>query len=233
MSSYDTSIFVTSTGTEVGKTVVSVLLIRLLRARVDSLGYYKPVASDCDDTIYGYRSPDEAAVIEGGRLPLEDVHADQRFDAPLSPDQAAAREGRSVDVPSAVERHEELMDRYDSLVVEGIGGVAVPLTPDRDVADLAARLGLPVVLVVSSGLGTISHTRTAVEHLRAAGAPPAGLILTPARGEEIETINLDHLRELYPDRPVELLPTFDPQNDDLGESARVGEQFLQSLGLIH
>ncbi len=233
MSEDPSSLFVTSTGTEIGKTVVSTLFVRILSGTDRSVGYFKPVASGCGETEYGYRSPDEVEVIRGTALPPDRVHAGARYDAPLSPDRAARREGESIELDPLLDGWERLRTRYDSVVVEGIGGVAVPFSPRADVADLAARVDVPTVLVVSSGLGTISHTRTAVGHLRDAGVPTAGILLTPARGEEIETVNRDHLREIYPDRPVELLAEFEPTADRLGGARDVGERFLRTLNLIH
>lgn len=233
MSADSSSLFVTSTGTEIGKTVVSSLFVRLLEEIGRTTGYFKPIASGCGETEHGYRSPDEVEVIRDTPLSPEQVHAEYRFDAPLSPDRAARREDRSIELEPVLERWDRLRDRYDSVVVEGIGGAAVPFSPRADVADLAERLGLPTVLVVAADLGTISHTRTAVGHLEEAGVRTAGIVLTPARGEEIEAINRDHLRELYPERPVELLPEFDPEADRLGEARDVGERFLRTLNLIH
>lgn len=235
MTDAPSSLFVTSTGTEIGKTVVSTLFVRLLKSSGRATGYFKPIASGCGETEHGYRSPDEVEVIRGSSLAPKQVHAEYRFDAPLSPDRAARRQDRSIELAPVMKRWGRLRDRYDSVVVEGIGGVAVPFTPGRDpvdVADLAARLELPTVLVVAAGLGTISHTRTAVSYLERAGVRTAGIVLTPARGEDIETVNRDHLRELYPERPVELLPECDPEADRSGDARAVGENILGTLGLI-
>lgn len=198
--------FVTSTGTEIGKTIVSTLLLMSLHDRYDSVGYCKPVASGCEDSSYGYRSPDEIEVLDRTELTPDDVHATYRFEAPLSPDKAAEREDRSIEPAQVREDWTRLKDEYRALVVEGIGGVAVPFTPDYDVADLAQDLDIPVVLVVASRLGTISHTRTAQSYLGSHDQAASGIILTPGTGEPIEKTNREHLRSFYPDRFVDLLP---------------------------
>lgn len=204
--------FVTSTGTEIGKTIASTLLVRSLLEDHGTVGYWKPVASGCAESPYGYRSPDEVEVLERTRLEEEDVHSTYRFGAPLSPDRAALREDRSIHPETLESDWENLRDRYEALVVEGIGGIAVPFTENYDVADLIAHLGIPVLVVVASRLGTISHTRTALHYLRSHGPDGDGILLTPGDGEPIETTNRDHLREFFPDHFVDLLPRLDPEN---------------------
>lgn len=205
--------FVTSTGTEIGKTLVSALMIRSLHRDHETVGYWKPVASDCEDSAYGYRSPDEVEVLDHTPLKEEDVHSTFRFDAPLSPDRAALREDRSIDPNRLESEWEDLHDRYEGLVVEGIGGIAVPFTQDYDVADLIAHLEIPVLVVVASRLGTISHTRTTLDYLRSHGPEGDGILLTPADGESIERTNRDHLREFFPEHFVDLLPRLDLENE--------------------
>lgn len=207
--------FVTSTGTEIGKTFVSCLLLRSLRNQYDSIGYWKPVASGCEETEYGYRSPDEVEVLDRTELSPEEVHATYRFDAPLSPDKAAEREERFIQPGRLREEWIDIQNDYRALVVEGIGGVAVPFTPDYDVADLAQDLEIPVLLVVASRLGTISHTRTAQSYLRTHDSGASGILLTPSTGEPIEQTNREHLRSFYPDRFVELLPELDLKSPEV------------------
>lgn len=211
------SFFVTSSGTEIGKTVVSTLLVQSLSADYESLGYWKPVASGCESGSYGYRSPDEVEVIKNTSLNSDDVHASCRFDAPLSPDKAAARESRQIHPDEVLTEWGHLQNQYDALVVEGIGGVAVPFTQDYDVTNLAADLSIPTLLVVSTKLGTISYTRTARSYLEDHDVPCNGILLTPAIGESIESTNRNHLRSFFPDHFVELLPDID-REDDSAES---------------
>jgi len=206
--------FVTSTGTEIGKTIVSCLLLKNLRTRYDSIGYWKPVASGCEESSYGYRSPDEVEVLNQTELTPDDVHATDRFEAPLSPDKAAEREGRTIEPGPVLEEWTHLRDEYRALVVEGIGGVAVPFTPNYDVADLARDLDIPVLLVVESRLGTISHTRTAQYYLQNYNSSASAILLTPSTGEPIEETNREHLRNFYPDRFVELLPELEDTPDE-------------------
>ncbi len=199
------SFFVTSTGTEVGKTVASTLFVRVLEERGSSPRYVKPVASGCRKGHWGYRSPDEDQILARTGLGPGDVRAHLRFDAPLSPDKAAEKEDRAIDFEDLLGACRDDLDSPGSIVFEGIGGVAVPFGTERDVADLIAALSLPAFLVVSSRLGTISHTRTAAAYLESKGANLAGILLTPRDGESIEGTNRDHLRDFYPGIPVRLL----------------------------
>lgn len=215
----------TSTGTEVGKTIVSGLLSRAMDSPA---AYFKPVASGCRDGNWGYRSPDEEYMLERVGLPEEHVEAGFRYRAPLSPDKAAEKEGERLRLASIVKRCRTFLQRYPRVVVEGIGGVAVPFNFNQDVADLARELDLPTVLVVSSRLGTISHTRTAVSYLEQNRVSTDGILLTPRDGEPIEKTNRDHLREFYPDRPVELLPRVDG-TESISEASRIMDEFLPEL----
>lgn len=157
-------IFVTGTDTDVGKTVAAAILVRALDG-----AYWKPVQSGTAD-LPGGDSATVAALagLPAGRI-LPTRHA---FAAPLSPDQAAALEGRAMALEDFAL---PACDR--PLVVEGAGGVLVPLNDRALMIDLMARLGLPVVVVARSGLGTINHTLLTLEALRARALPVAGVVL--------------------------------------------------------
>jgi dethiobiotin synthetase len=203
------SVFVTSTGTEVGKTLVSRLIVNQWLGAGHSVGYFKSVASGCEESEWGYRSPDEVHLIEQSDLEPSDVTASFRFEAPLSPDRAAEKEDRAFDIDGIIDELNDFRTAYGRLVIEGIGGVAVPFNQSEDVTDLIDRLAVPVVLVAPSTLGTISYTRTAMHYLNSVQADCRGVMLTPARGREIESINRDHLQSFYPHKTVALLPDLD------------------------
>ncbi len=157
-------IFVTGTDTDVGKTVASAALVRALDA-----AYWKPVQSGTADLPDG----DSGVVahltgVPAGRI-LPPRHS---FAAPLSPDQAAALEGRTIALEDFAL---PACDR--PLVVEGAGGVLVPLNDRALMIDLMERLGLPVVVAARSGLGTINHTLLTLQALRARGLTVAGVVL--------------------------------------------------------
>lgn len=153
-------VFVTGTDTDVGKTMVSAWLVRSWGA-----DYWKPVQSGClsDSDTDSVRRLNPSARFHAPACLLK---------APLSPHEAAALEGRSVRLEDF-----HLPSTGNLLVVEGAGGALVPLN-DRDLmADLMACLGLPVLVVARSGLGTINHTLLTLEALRRRGLDVAGVVL--------------------------------------------------------
>jgi dethiobiotin synthetase len=163
-----TALFITGTGTDVGKTYVAAALIRHFRTMGRLVDAIKPVVSGFD--------PAQAAASDPGVLlkalgrPVTADEIDQvspwRFRAALSPDLAASREGRRIDVDQVVAFCNDVVGRRrDILLIEGAGGIMVPLDGQRTVLDLMMALRLPVILVAGSYLGAISHTLTAIDSL--------------------------------------------------------------------
>ena len=163
-----TTVFITSTGTDIGKTFIARGLIRHLRNRGRTVDALKPVAS-------GFL-PREVETSDVGLLlsalgrPATMTEVERispwRFMAPLSPDIAAQREGRRIDFGSLVDFSKGAIESAtDVLFIEGIGGVMVPLDERHTVLDWMAALARPIVLVAGNYLGTISHTLTALEVL--------------------------------------------------------------------
>ncbi|MDN5869466.1 MAG: dethiobiotin synthase [Nitrococcus sp.] len=158
------SVFITGTDTGIGKTVVSAMLALGLRAH-----YWKPVQSGLEEET------DTRFVKRVTGLP--DAHfAEERFrlTAPLSPHASAAMDGIEIHLhdfalPTAMSE--------ECLVVEGAGGLMVPLNSTHMMIDLIAYLGLPAVLVARTGLGTINHTLLSIEQLRLHSIPIAGVIM--------------------------------------------------------
>jgi malonyl-CoA O-methyltransferase len=155
--------FVTGTDTGIGKTIVSACLTRRLGA-----DYFKPVQTGIDDG-----DDDTATVASLAGLCQDRIHPPRySFKAPLSPEAAAAREGACVALGDFA-----LPETPRPLIVEGAGGVLVPLGGGATMADLMAKFGLPVVLVARSTLGTINHTLLSLEALRSRGIAVAGVVM--------------------------------------------------------
>ncbi|MDK9723289.1 MAG: dethiobiotin synthase [Sterolibacteriaceae bacterium MAG5] len=177
--------FITATGTDSGKTFVAEGLARELRARGRRLRALKPVMSGYDET----RPADSdagrllaACGIEATPAAVADI-APWRFAAPLSPDRAAALEGRVIDFDGLMRWcRDETARNEDLLLIEGIGGVMVPLDGQRTVLDWMAALQLPVLLVAGTYLGAISHALTALAALRSAGLAPVAIVLNESAG---------------------------------------------------
>ncbi len=201
-------LFVTGTDTDCGKTVVACALARGLRARGFRVAPFKPVAAGARRTATGLRNADAEALIAacGGGWDYARVNP-LCFESPVSPHLAAAEAGVVVSLPPLLAIARELAGEADLLLAEGAGGWLVPLGPGMDIADLAAALGLPVVLVVGLRLGCINHARLSARALQASGLPLAGWIgsvLDPqmARLEE----NIATLEERLPLPALGVLP---------------------------
>jgi dethiobiotin synthetase len=159
------AIFVTGTGTDVGKTFLAAALIRHWRAAGHAVAAFKPVASGFDRATV--QASDPGVLLAALGRPIGDIDAISpwRFAAPLSPDMAAAREGLRLDFEAIVEFSRRAATSADRVLIEGVGGTMVPLDERHTVLDWISALRLPVLLVAGSYLGTISHTLTALRVL--------------------------------------------------------------------
>jgi len=206
------TIFVTSSGTDIGKTYVASLLTRQLRAKGGKVQALKPIMSGFDEENPG--ESDTAALLRAMELPLTPDNIDYvspwRFRAALSPDMAARRESREIDFAALVQHGLDMAARHDPLLIEGVGGVMVPLNNEHTVLDWMAalkRAELQTLLVVGSYLGTISHTLTALAQLRASNLAPRAIIVSETQGSSVpldET--LATIRRFAADTPVIALP---------------------------
>lgn len=179
--------FITATGTDLGKTWLTVGIIAACRARGKPVRALKPVMSGFDAN-----NPAESdAAKVGAGVTADEIAAiaPWRFAAPLSPDLAAAREGRQIDFAALVDWCRAEIDANNNLLlIEGIGGVMVPLDARHTVRDWIAALGVPTLLVVGSYLGALSHTLTALVALKAVGIVPAAIVVNESTGS---TVSLD------------------------------------------
>ncbi len=155
------AVFITGTGTDVGKTFVGAGLIRYLRNVGQRVNVLKPVASGFDPAAPSGSDP--ALLLEAlGR----DVNAAElqrispwRFRAPISPDMAAYAEGKTIDFAEVIDFcSSAIVHNTGALLIEGVGGVMVPLDTQHTVLDVMVALQLPVILVTGSYVGTLSHT---------------------------------------------------------------------------
>jgi dethiobiotin synthetase len=167
-------LFVTATDTGVGKTEVACALVAEARARgLDAVGM-KPAQSGL---VPGEPSDaDRLREASGAAEPLEAI-CPYAFAAPLAPAVAARVEGRQISLPRVLEAARALAARHAAVVVEGAGGLLVPLTERETFADLAVALALPVLVVARAGLGTVNHTALTVEALRRRGLTVAAIVL--------------------------------------------------------
>lgn len=171
-------LFITGTGTEVGKTFVAALIARQLVSEGVRVGVYKPAASGCRTEEGALVADDAVALWEAAGQPLSlDEVCPQRFIAPLAPNVAAREEGRSVDAALLREGLEAWRAASEVVLVEGAGGLMSPLSDVDYNADLARDLGLPLVVVAANRLGVINDTLQTVITAEAKGLRVAGVVL--------------------------------------------------------
>lgn len=199
MSLANVSFFVTGTDTEIGKTFVSAALLRGLTHAGLRATALKPIAAGAYevDGVWHNEDADQLDAAASVLLPPE-MRTPFLLKEPAAPHIAAALEGVTLDMARIVDCHRAACERADAVVVEGVGGFRVPLTPTEDTADLAVALGLPVVLVVGMRLGCISHALLTAEAVAARGLKIAGWVanrIDPNMTFPQE--NIDTLRTLF------------------------------------
>jgi dethiobiotin synthetase len=224
------ALFVTGTDTGVGKTVVSCALARGLRDAGIDVGVMKPVETGVPAT-----GPEDALALmraAGTDDPL-DLVCPLRFAMPAAPEAAAAAEPAILGSADPAKRIEDayarLAARHAFVLVEGAGGLLVPFDAHTTMADLALRLGLPILLVARASLGTINHTLLSLEACATRGLEVAGVVVSHATGplSEADARNLDVLRRALGDRLVGEVPPLshadeaDPRSAGLDAALRL------------
>lgn len=167
-------LFITGTDTGVGKTAVSAGLASVLRKRGLSIGVMKPVAAGSPADAHFLR---KAANVSD---PIQDINP-ICLPHPLSPNVAAKIQGDPIDLNSILDAFARLSKAHSYLLVEGIGGLLVPIRDDLSVADLASMLGLPLLLIARTTLGTINHTLLTLEAAAARNLEVRGVIYNTTR----------------------------------------------------
>jgi dethiobiotin synthetase len=171
------SLFVTGTDTGVGKTVVAAALTRALVARGLKVAVMKPIASGSDPTPDGPRNSDALTLLAAANVPAPyEVVNPYCFLPPVSPHIAAREAGVTIDLTLLRSRFDCLAAASDWVIVEGAGGWLAPISDTAAMADLAAALALPVLLVTGLRLGCLNHSLLTRESVRARGVPFAGWI---------------------------------------------------------
>jgi dethiobiotin synthetase len=183
-------VFVTGTGTGVGKTVVAAVIARMASSGGKAVRVFKPAVTGLDD--YPDREIESPEWASAPELPdhlllrlaadseqSDDQIAPHRYGPAVSPHLAAQLAGEPIQPAQLVATARAAQRGADYLVCEGVGGLMVPLAPDYVVRDLARELALPVLIAASPGLGTLNHTLLTIESARAVGLEVVGVVLTP------------------------------------------------------
>jgi adenosylmethionine-8-amino-7-oxononanoate aminotransferase len=172
-------LLITGTDTGVGKTRVTAALAARLRAEGRTVAVAKPFLTGTSEFNGDPWADDARVLVAATGLPLEpdDICA-YRMAAPLSPLAAAEREGLELSLPAVTSLLDRLASGADTLLIEGVGGLLVPLWPGFTVADLARALDVPVLLVARAGLGTLNHTLLSIDSARARSLAVCGFVMS-------------------------------------------------------
>jgi dethiobiotin synthetase len=199
-------LFITATDTEVGKTVVAGAIADWFKRRRFRVGVLKPAATGSKRVREGLVSEDAEflAHCADAEAPL-DIICPQRFAEPLAPAVAADRAGRKLDWESIDRAAREIAGQSDIMIVEGVGGVMVPMDKKFLVRDMIQWLGLPAVVVARAGLGTINHTLLTLNALREAKIPIAGVVINRYPADNASVAEETNLRVIEKWAKVPLL----------------------------
>ncbi|MBJ7354486.1 MAG: dethiobiotin synthase [Thermoleophilaceae bacterium] len=192
-------LFVTGTGTGVGKSVVAAAIVAALTAQGKKVAAFKPAVSGLDEITPGW-PPDHELLAAATGWQSPDSVSPFTFGPPVSPHLAARDAGVSVTLDALTEAYERAAAAAEVTICEGVGGLMVPLSddPDLSVLDFAKSIGLPAVVATHPGLGTISDTRLTVDRLESEGVPVAAVVISgwPQEPSAIELSNLETLARL-------------------------------------
>lgn len=200
-------LFVTATGTGVGKTHVTATLLRQARAKGIMARALKPILSGTEDS-----APTDSAILLGAmELPVTPENfagiTHWAFRAPLSPDMAAARENRNIDFAALTRFCREEINRDSGpVLIEGVGGAFVPLGGGKTVADWIRALHIPAIVVAGTYLGTISHSLSTLLALRAAGIELRALVLSESPGAPVSPEETARSLRSHMDLPIFIVP---------------------------
>jgi dethiobiotin synthetase len=174
------AVFVTATGTDIGKTFVTAGLVRLLRDQGVTVDAFKPVVSGYDPSVVETSDPAVLLHALGRDISAAEIEriAPWRYRAPLAPDLAAARENKSLNYDALVDFSRKAAKARGTIFIEGVGGIMAPIDARHTVLDWISDVGAPLLLVVGSYLGTISHTLTVLEVLAQRKLPVTAIVVS-------------------------------------------------------
>ena len=215
------SIFVTATGTDIGKTYISALLVKKLRESGWNCGYYKPALSGA------IKQPDDSLlpgdcdfVVKTSKLNIKPIDCvTYCFEEAVSPHLAAERLGVKIEKSKIKSEFEQREKNYDYLVVEGAGGITCPFNMKEEVLllpDIIKALGLNIIIVADGGLGTINSVLLTVEYAKQQGINIKGLILN--NFEKDNFMHLDNKKQIERLTGINVIATVKKGDKDLNIS---------------
>lgn len=183
------SLFITATDTGVGKTTLSAAICKLLKEKGVNVAYFKPAETGCQPI------PQDAYTISKiTGQPLEEVVI-YTFENPVAPYTATVLEGKEIDIQKIIKHYKYLKTKYDFVIVEGAGGLLVPIKKNYTYLNLIEDLNIPVLIVSRASLGTINHTALTIRSLE--GKEIVGIVMNGFSGEDIsEETNPQIIQEM-------------------------------------
>ena len=225
---------VTGTDTGIGKTTVSCAIAAAAAARGAKVGVLKPLETGCETDSRGILIPQDAINLRyfSGCEESIDTICPYRFTDPLAPSVAAVRDGHDIQVDAIVEMIADFRHRYDLTLVEGAGGLLVPIWQDTTFADLARDADLPLIVVVGNRLGAINHAQLTLGWARAVGLESAGYVVNTLqeRNDLAAQTNVDVLAELL-GPPLGILPWMNEVERCEKDRARLADVGAHALAI--
>jgi len=225
-------IFITGTDTDVGKTIIAAGLALVLRDRGLKVGVMKPVATGCYGSEQRLVSLDASFLMEAAENEFPPLTSPQRFRNPLSPNVAAMLEKKEVDIPGILKSYRQLQEKYDFLIVEGIGGLMVPLKKDYYVANLIRDMGLPMIIVAYSGLGAINHTLLTIDAAIIRNMEVRGIIFNRASVTNYSLAELTNPKVIHDLSGIPILgslPDIEGLNMENGQFGKLKDVFQERI----
>jgi len=225
--------FVTGTDTGVGKTLVAGAISRNLMLAGSRVGVFKPVATGCVRRREGLVSLDAEFLAHCSDSPfsLEQINP-ARYEAAVAPIVAAERSGRQIDWAAVALAYRNVAADSEVVVVEGIGGVMVPFSKGYLVLDLMSDMGLPIILVAGSGLGTINHTLLSLAACRQSGLHVAGIVLNGYQPDDATLAEETNAQVLGQLAHVEILTVIPYDKSSCVETGQIGADVLSAVGQV-
>jgi len=227
-------IFITGTDTGVGKTVVAAGLALVLRERGMRVGVMKPVATGCTGEGKRLISEDAVYLLEAAENEHTMLTNPLRFRNALAPSVASIIEKKEIPIESILKAYRELQRHYDFIIVEGVGGLLVPLTKEYFVANLIHEFNLPMLIVSKGGLGTINHTLLTVDAATIRGFDIRGIIFNRMPRVNFSIAEVTNPKVIHDLTGIPILGTLPELEDVDVETCRFGslkEVFKERIDL--
>lgn len=227
-------IFITGTDTEIGKTTIARSLALISRNNGCDVGVMKPFATGKRVYSTKYKSKDSALLAKAAQVKDLDEEINPFFySVPTAPFTASKIQSKKEpSVEDALRIYQKLAAKHDFMIVEGIGGIMVPLTNKHYVAHFAKLLGLPTVIISGSKLGTINHTLLTVKACRDFGLDILGIIINgmPSEASQLKTQTIETISELSKQRILSIIPLL--KNSSIKHVSHILQRDLKDSNIL-